>query len=69
MRSTAKTATRGASLVLLEGSDALFERATRDLRSALGRAGVPETRVVDAGARESFERVVDAYVASLGERS
>ncbi|MGA8532642.1 MAG: FAD-binding protein, partial [Candidatus Tumulicola sp.] len=53
----------GRLLILLEGSDALVERATRDLRSALGRAGVPQTRVVDAGARESFQRTVDAYVA------
>ena len=59
----------GRVVVLLEGSDALLERATRDLRSALGRAGVPETRVFDAGARESFQRVVNAYVANLGERS
>jgi|HubBroStandDraft_4_1064222.scaffolds.fasta_scaffold00013_48 glycolate oxidase FAD binding subunit len=59
----------GRIVVLLEGSNALLERATRDLRSALGRAGVPETTVTDAGARESFERVVDAYVACLGERS
>lgn len=59
----------GRIVVLLEGSDALLERATRDLRSALGRAGVPETRVFDAGARESFQRIVDAYVASLGQRS
>jgi glycolate oxidase FAD binding subunit len=59
----------GRIVVLLEGSAALLERATRDLRSALGRAGVPETRVIDAGARESFERVIDSYIASLGERS
>jgi glycolate oxidase FAD binding subunit len=59
----------GRILALLEGSDALLERATLELRSALGRAGVPETRVVNAGAREAFERVVDAYVACLGERS
>jgi glycolate oxidase FAD binding subunit len=59
----------GRMSVLLEGSAAVLERATRDLRSAMGRAGVPETRIVDAGARESFERIVDAYVASLGERS
>ncbi|MGA8797883.1 MAG: FAD-binding oxidoreductase [Candidatus Cybelea sp.] len=59
----------GRLAVLLEGSEALLERATRELRSALGRAGVPETRVLDAGARESFQRVVDAYVACLGERS
>lgn len=59
----------GRMLALLEGSDALLERATLELRSALGRAGVPETHVVDAGAREGFERVVDAYVACVGERS
>jgi len=59
----------GRILTMLEGSDALLERATLELRSALGRAGVPHTRVVDAGAREAFERVVDSYLASLGERS
>lgn len=59
----------GRLVVLLEGSDALLERATRELRSALGRAGVPETRVIDSGAKEAFERVVDAYVACVGERS
>lgn len=62
-------ADEGRVLVLLEGSDALLERATLELRSALGRAGVPETQIVDAGARESFERVVDAYIGCLGERS
>jgi glycolate oxidase FAD binding subunit len=59
----------GRLLVMLEGSDAVLERGTRDLRSALGRAGIPETTIVDAGARESFERTIDAYVAPLGERS
>jgi glycolate oxidase FAD binding subunit len=59
----------GRVVVLLEGSPALLERATRDLRSALGRAGVPETQVLDAGARECFERTVDAYIATIGERS
>ncbi|HEY1656105.1 MAG TPA: FAD-binding oxidoreductase [Candidatus Tumulicola sp.] len=59
----------GRIVVLLEGSEALLERATRELRSALGRAGVPETRIVDAGARESFQRTIDAYTATLGERS
>jgi glycolate oxidase FAD binding subunit len=59
----------GRVLALLEGGEALLDRATLALRSALGRAGVPETRIVDAGAREAFGRVVDAYVASLGERS
>ncbi len=59
----------GRLSVLLEGSQSVVQRATRDLRSAMGRAGVPDTRVVDAGARESFERILDAYIAALGERS
>jgi glycolate oxidase FAD binding subunit len=59
----------GRLFVAFEGSDAMLARASRDLRSALGRAGVPETRVIDAGARESLERAIDAYVACLGERS
>lgn len=59
----------GRLFVLLEQSEEVLERATRELRSALGKAGVPETRVIDAGARESFQRAVDAYVATLGERS
>lgn len=59
----------GRILALFEGSEALLERATLEVRSALGRAGVPETRVIDGGARDAFERVLDAYVACLGERS
>ncbi len=59
----------GRVVAMVEGSDALLERAMRDLRSALGRAGVPATRIFDVGARESFGRIVDAYVACLGERS
>jgi glycolate oxidase FAD binding subunit len=59
----------GRLCVLIEASEAALERATRDMRSALGRAGVPETRIVDAGARETFERIVDTYIANVGERS
>jgi len=59
----------GRIVLLLEGSESLVDRATRDLRSALGRAGVPETAIIDTGAWESFERVLDATIASLGERS
>jgi glycolate oxidase FAD binding subunit len=59
----------GRMLALLEGSEPVLERATRDLRSAMGRAGVPETVVIDAGARASFERTIDAYIAPVGERS
>ena len=59
----------GRAYVLLEGSKALVDRATREIRSALGRAGVPDTIVIDAGAGQSFERVVDACTAAVGERS
>jgi len=59
----------GRLFVLMQGSDAFLDRATRDLRSGLGKAGVPETHVVDAGANEAFERLCDAYVASVDERS
>jgi glycolate oxidase FAD binding subunit len=59
----------GRLFILIECSDSLIERATRDLRSALGRAGVPETRIVDARARDLLESTVDAYVANVLERS
>ena len=59
----------GRTIILLEGSDALVDRQTRDLRTALGRAGVPETVIADAGAMEIFGRLVDAPVAALGRRS
>lgn len=59
----------GRILVYYEGSEALLERATRELRSALGRAGVPDTQIVDAGARECLQGAVDATVASVAERS
>ena len=59
----------GRLFVLLEGSNAVIERATRDLRSALGRAGVPETTIIDTGARDAYDRVLDALIANVGERS
>ncbi|MDQ6823404.1 MAG: FAD-binding oxidoreductase [Candidatus Eremiobacteraeota bacterium] len=59
----------GRLFVLLEGSSGLIDRATRDLRSSLGKAGVPETTIIDSGARESFERVLDSTIASVAERS
>ena len=59
----------GRMYILLEGSEAIVDRATRELRSALGRAGVPETVILDAGAGESLERLLDACIANVGERS
>ncbi|MDQ2865412.1 MAG: FAD-binding oxidoreductase [Candidatus Eremiobacteraeota bacterium] len=60
---------QGRMFVFLEGSSDAIDGSTRDLRSALGRAGVPETRIIDAEARAAFERVIDAYIACVGERS
>jgi len=59
----------GRIAVLFEGSRATVDRATRDLRSALGAAGVPETTLLDAGADAAFQQVVDAYLSRLEERS
>ncbi len=59
----------GRLFIFFEGTEALVERATRDLRSALGRAGVPETSIVDERARDLLDRFVDAYVSTVAERS
>ena len=59
----------GALLLAFEGSAAAIERATRSVRSALGSAGVPETRIIDTGAHETFARTLDAYIASVPGRS
>jgi glycolate oxidase FAD binding subunit len=56
-------------VALFEGSEALVDRALREFRSALGAAGVAETRVLDDRiAAEAFQTIVDGYVASR-ERS
>jgi len=59
----------GRVLLYFEGTEELLERATLDARSALGKAGVPETTIVDTGAAESFERVLDACIANKRGRS
>jgi glycolate oxidase FAD binding subunit len=59
----------GRVIISIEGSDAMLERTNRELRSSLGKAGVPETRIVDAGARDAFERTLDAYVSVAGRTS
>ena len=59
----------GRIFVLHEGSAALMERASRDVRTALGRAGVPETQIIDTGALGAFDRVLDACIATIGQRS
>jgi glycolate oxidase FAD binding subunit len=56
--------------LLFEGSDAVVERATRDARSALGKAGVAETLLLDgSGADGAFGELIDAYVEASGERT
>jgi glycolate oxidase FAD binding subunit len=57
-------------VALLEGSDQLVERATRELRSALGAAGVAETRLLDGDdAARAFQALLDAYAANDGDAS
>jgi glycolate oxidase FAD binding subunit len=56
-------------VALFEGSEALVDRGLREYRSALGAAGVAETRVLDDRiAGEAFQTIVDGYVATR-ERS
>jgi len=56
--------------LLFEGSEAVVERGTRDARSALGKAGVAETQLLDGDAAErAFGAIVDTYVEVKGERS
>lgn len=59
----------GRLVVLLEGSAGMLDRSTREIRSALGRAGVPSTSIVDEGADAVLERLLDAQISCLGERS
>jgi glycolate oxidase FAD binding subunit len=63
----------GASLrlvLLFEGSDAVVERGTRDARSALGKAGIAETLLLDGDAADgAFTQLIDAYVDAPGERT
>ena len=57
-------------VALLEGSEAVVDRATRELRSALGAAGIAETRLLDGDdAARAFQSVLDAYAARDGEVS
>jgi glycolate oxidase FAD binding subunit len=57
-------------IVLLEGSEHVVERSTRELRSALGAAGVAETRLLDRDdAARAFQNLLDAYLARAGDAS
>jgi glycolate oxidase FAD binding subunit len=58
----------GRLLLFYEGSAGTIDKATRELRSALGAAGVPETTILDREAGVTFTRLLDAYLSSPGER-
>jgi glycolate oxidase FAD binding subunit len=57
-------------IVLLEGTEQVVERATRELRSSLGAAGVAETRLLDRDdASRAFQSLLDAYAVPGGDAS
>ncbi len=63
----------GAPLRLLltfEGSAAVVERGTHGLRAALGKAGIPETLLLDGDdAQRTLAAVIDAYIDVPGPSS
>jgi glycolate oxidase FAD binding subunit len=64
-----KDGSEGRAFLLFEGSESFVEQATREARSALGSAGVAETRLIDRDVAVTFARLLDAYAAVLGTRS
>jgi len=57
-------------IVLFEGSTQTVDRATRELRSHLGKVGIAETRLIDAAdAEQAFQATIDATIESLPGRS
>ncbi len=57
-------------LVLFEGSGPAIDRATRDVRSALGKCGIADTILHDGPAAANvFQAAVDAYIEPLDDRS
>jgi glycolate oxidase FAD binding subunit len=57
-------------IVLFEGSAATVDRATRELRSQLGAAGIAQTRLADgAEAERAFQATLDTTIEPLADRS
>jgi len=57
-------------LVVFDGSAAVIDRATRDLRSVLGKCGVAETLLFDGAAAASvLQDTIDAYIEPIDDRS
>jgi glycolate oxidase FAD binding subunit len=59
----------GRLFLLYEGSQAVVDRATRELRSALGAAGVPGTTILDQNAQRTYQRTLDACTSTIAQRS
>jgi glycolate oxidase FAD binding subunit len=59
----------GRAFLLFEGSEAFVEQAVREVRSALGSAGVPATRLIDREVPAVFARALDAYASAIASRS
>ena len=58
------------SIVLFEGSVATIDRATRELRSQLGAAGVARTHLLEgADAERTLQETVDSYIEPVADRS
>ncbi len=50
-------------VLTFEGSEAVVERGTHDVRSALGKAGIAETLLLDGSdAERALAEVIDAYI-------
>jgi glycolate oxidase FAD binding subunit len=57
-------------LVVFDGSAAVVDRATRELRSVLGKCGVADTLLFDgAEAAGVLQDAIDAYIEPLDDRS
>jgi glycolate oxidase FAD binding subunit len=57
-------------VVLFEGTAAAIDRATRDLRSVLGKCGIAQTLLFDGGAAANvLQDTIDAYIEPVENRS
>lgn len=61
--------TDGRIFVLIESSQTTLELHTRDTRSALGQAGIPEAHIIDHLPVHQLQRIIDAVITNVGERS
>jgi glycolate oxidase FAD binding subunit len=54
-------------VLTFEGSEAVVERGTHAVRAALGKAGIPQTQLLDGDdAEQAFAAVIDAYIEVPG---